>query len=119
MPKIEEEAVPKLNPILSKIGFEAEEAVGGEDYIVIKSTKDKKIVSPNIKLDDPEAIKNIQGFLLSNIPGAKMEDKAFFLSNLMKTGVFDEQMKKPKPTPVPPTNTPVIKPNGVGSKYNK
>jgi hypothetical protein len=102
LPKIEEEAVPKLNPILSKIGFEAEEAVGGEDYIVIKSTKDKKIVSPNIKLDDPEAIKNIQGFLLSNIPGAKMEDKAFFLSNLMKTGVFDEQMKKP--TKTTPTN---------------
>jgi hypothetical protein len=119
LPKIEEEAVPKLNPILSKIGFKAEEAVGGVDAIVLKSTKDKKIVSENIRLDDPEAINNIQGFLLANISGKDETEKALFLNSLMRIGVFDAQMAKPKPTPAPPTNTPVVNPNGVGSQYNK
>ncbi len=102
LPKDETEAVKALSPILSKIGFKVDEAVGGQDYIVIESTKDKKIKSPNIKLDDPDAIKNIQGFLLSGIPGKDEIEKSFFLNSLMKTGVFDEQMKKPAKTP--PTN---------------
>jgi len=88
----EETAVKDLAPKLKAIGFSVSSPYDPSgEYIVIKNKDGVK--SDKIDIESPNALEQVRGFLLSNIPGAKMEDKAFFLSNLMKTGVFDEQSK--------------------------
>lgn len=100
IPTNETAAVTALSPILSRIGFTAEEAVPGSDYIVIKNQDGVK--SDEIDLSDPtNAAQAIQGFLLGNVPGKKEEDRIMYLSGLAKKGVFGQPQKKQNPTPTP------------------
>lgn len=99
VPTDEETAVKELSPILSKIGFKVESPFDPTgEYIIIKN-KDG-VRSKKIDIEDANAIKEIQGFLLGNVPGEDEKEKYAYLYNLMKSNVFGQQ-GKPKPSPTP------------------
>lgn len=101
IPTDETKAKNALSPILSKIGFTVEEAVPGEDYIII--TNKDGVKSSEIDLSDPKAAESIQGFLLGNVPGKDEKEKYAYLYNLMKRNVFGPQGKQKPPAQVKTT----------------
>jgi hypothetical protein len=83
----EDGAKAKLAPILSKLGFEVEIPWTIGDYIVIKNKDGVK--SDEIDLSDPKAaLEQVQGFLLSNVPGKDAEAQMLYLNSLKSKGII-------------------------------
>jgi hypothetical protein len=77
-----------LSPLITNLGFSVEIPTRpGRDIIVIRN-KDG-VRSPEINLKNPAAaLKEIQGFMLSNIPGKNAEEKFLYLTNLKNQGTL-------------------------------
>jgi hypothetical protein len=83
----EDGAKAKLAPVLSKLGFEVEIPFTWGDYIVIKNKDGVK--SDEINLSDPKAaLEQIQGFMLSNVPGKDAEAQMLYLNSLKSKGII-------------------------------
>jgi hypothetical protein len=92
----EDGAKAKLAPILSKLGFEVEIPWTIGDYIVIKNKDGVK--SDEIDLSDPKAaLEQVQGFLLSNVPGKDAEAQMLYLNSLKSKGIISGGGTKASP----------------------
>ena len=83
----EDGAKSKLAPVLSKLGFEVEIPWTYGDFIVIKNKDGVK--SEEIDLSNPNAaLEQIQGFMLSNVPGKDAEAQMLYLNSLKSKGII-------------------------------
>ena len=92
----EDGAKAKLAPVLSKLGFEVEIPWTYGDFIVIKNKDGVK--SDEIDLSDPKgALEQIQGFMLSNVPGKDAEAQMLYLNSLKSKGIISGGGTKASP----------------------
>jgi hypothetical protein len=92
----EDGAKAKLAPVLSKLGFEVEIPWTYGDFIVIKNKDGVK--SDEIDLSDPNAaLEQIQGFMLSNVPGKDAEAQMLYLNSLKSKGIISGGGTKASP----------------------
>jgi hypothetical protein len=83
----EEQVATKLNASLSSLGFSALVPWTAGNYIVIKN-KDG-VESAEISLDNPnDAMKAIEGFMISNVPGKDEEAQMLYLNSLKSKGII-------------------------------
>jgi hypothetical protein len=99
----EEQVATKLNASLSSLGFSARVPWTAGNYIVIKN-KDG-VESEEISLDNPnDAIKAIEGFMISNVPGKDEEAQMLYLNSLKSKGIIKAPGQQPAAKPAVKAN---------------
>lgn len=82
----EEQVADKLNSSLQGLGFEVSVPTKYGNYISIKN---RDGVETQVALDEPDnALKAIQGFITSNVPGKDAVERNVYLQDLKSKGVF-------------------------------